>query len=79
MSCEETEDLLQDVFMEAYKNIHSYDMQKKFSSWIYRIAHNEAANCIKRKSLKKFIPWENIIISKDKLKTSSADEKMEDS
>jgi RNA polymerase sigma-70 factor (ECF subfamily) len=36
------EDTLQETFLKAYKNINSFDAKKKFSSWIYRIAHNEA-------------------------------------
>lgn len=71
---EETEDLLQDVFIKAFKNLHSYDTQRKFSSWIYRIAHNEAVNHIKRKSLKRFISWEDITATKDMLKMSSSEE-----
>jgi len=71
---EEAEDLLQDVFIKAYKNLNSYDIERKFSSWIYRIAHNEAVNHIKRKSLKKFIYWDNITSTKDKMETSSAEE-----
>lgn len=38
---EDTEDLLQDVFMKVYQNLNSFDAGLKFSSWIYRIAHNE--------------------------------------
>jgi RNA polymerase sigma-70 factor, ECF subfamily len=71
---EEAEDLLQDVFVKAYKNLNSYDISRKFSSWIYRIAHNESVNYIKRKSLKKFISFETITSSKDKLDSSSEEE-----
>lgn len=71
---EETEDLLQDVFIKVYKNLRSYDATRKFSSWIYRIAHNEAVNHIKRKSLKRFIPWEDITATKDMLVMSSSEE-----
>jgi RNA polymerase sigma-70 factor, ECF subfamily len=59
-SREEAQDLLQDVFIKEYKNLNSFDVARKFSSWIYRIAHNEAVNYIKRKSIKRFIPWEDI-------------------
>lgn len=69
---EEVEDLLQEVFVKAYVNLNSYDTSRKFSSWIYRIAHNEAVNHIKRKSLKRFIPWEDITSAKDKLEISSS-------
>ncbi len=37
-----TEDVLQNIFIKAYRNLNSYNAQYKFSSWIYRIAHNEA-------------------------------------
>ena len=35
-------DALQETFLKAYKNINSFDPKRRFSSWIYRIAHNEA-------------------------------------
>lgn len=71
---DEAEDLLQDVFIKVYKNLHSYDSERKFSSWIYRIAHNEAVNYIKRKSLKRFISWEDISSTKDKLESRSQED-----
>ena len=71
---DEAEDLLQDVFIKAYRNLQSYDAERKFSSWIYRIAHNEAVNHIKRRSLKRFIPWEDVTATKDKLEMSSVEE-----
>jgi len=40
----EAEDLLQDTFIKAYLNLNSFNPQLKFSSWIYRIAHNEVIN-----------------------------------
>jgi len=64
---EESEDLLQSVFLKVYKNIKSFNTQKNFSSWIYRIAHNEAVNFLKKKSKKHFISIEDIQNSKDKL------------
>ena len=41
---DEAEDVLQEVFIKAYININSYNTNLKFSSWLYRIAHNEAVN-----------------------------------
>lgn len=38
---EDAEDILQDVFLSAYKNLNDFDRDLKFSSWIYRIAHNK--------------------------------------
>jgi len=71
---EEAEDILQDVFIKTYRNLNSFDISRKFSSWIYRIAHNEAVNYIKRKSLRRLIPWEDITATKDKLEMSSSEE-----
>ncbi len=76
---DEAEDLLQDVFIKAYKNLDSYDVERKFSSWIYRISHNEAVNHIKRKSLKRFISWEDVNSTKDKLESCSTEERADDS
>lgn len=45
---QEAEDLTQDVFVKAYTNIASFNPKLKFSSWIYRIAHNESVNYIKK-------------------------------
>lgn len=41
------EDMTQDTFVKAYKNLQSFDTTKKFSSWIYRIAHNVAVDFLK--------------------------------
>ena len=38
---DEAEDILQDVFIKTYKNLNSFDINLKFSSWIYRITHNQ--------------------------------------
>jgi len=37
---EEVEDIVQEVFIKGYENIQGFEESKKFSSWIYRIAHN---------------------------------------
>lgn len=49
ISKEDTEDILQEVFLKAYKNINGYDSRYSFSSWIYRIAHNEAISFLRKK------------------------------
>lgn len=45
----EAQDVVQDVFIKAYTNIQSFDISRRFSPWIYRIAHNEFINAIKKK------------------------------
>ncbi|MFA6495139.1 MAG: sigma-70 family RNA polymerase sigma factor [Candidatus Paceibacterota bacterium] len=46
---DEGADAVQEAFIKAYVNIQSFDAARKFSSWIYRIAHNECINAIKKK------------------------------
>ncbi len=46
---EDAEDQVQEVFIKAYSNIQSFDTSRSFNSWIYRIAHNEFINAIKKK------------------------------
>ena len=41
-------DVVQETFIKAYKNLNGFNLNKKFSSWIYRIAHNEAMNVINK-------------------------------
>lgn len=38
---EDREDILQNAFVKAYKNLNSFDPTLAFSSWMYRIVHNE--------------------------------------
>lgn len=35
-------DVLQNIFIKVYRNLQGFDAELPFSSWIYRIAHNEA-------------------------------------
>lgn len=40
--------IVQDSLVKAYINLKGFNSKKKFSSWIYRIVHNEAINIIKK-------------------------------
>lgn len=46
---DDAHDAVQEVFIKAYVNIRGFDVQRSFSSWIYRIAHNEFINIIKKR------------------------------
>ena len=41
---EDAEDLLQEIFVKVYRNLNDFDQSLKFSSWIYRIAHNQVVS-----------------------------------
>lgn len=45
---EEVEEILQDVFLLVWKNIRGFDARIKFSSWIYRIAHNQTISLFRK-------------------------------
>ena len=51
-STEDAEDVLQEVFIKTYYNLNGFDPELKFSSWIYRIAHNETVSAIRKKSVR---------------------------
>ncbi|MBP9686599.1 MAG: RNA polymerase sigma factor [Candidatus Doudnabacteria bacterium] len=51
---EDAADVVQTVFLKAYTNIQSFDPGRKFSSWLYRIAHNEFVNIVAKRSRQSF-------------------------
>ena len=53
------EDTTQDVFLKAYKNIQGFDTGRKFSPWLYRIAHNELVNRLKKNKKYRSLEYSN--------------------
>jgi RNA polymerase sigma-70 factor (ECF subfamily) len=49
------DDIVQNVFIKAYRNLTAFDRKLKFSSWIYRIAHNESINHVRSSFVQKFV------------------------
>ena len=54
ISAQETEDLVQDTFLKAYKNIHRYDPEWKFSTWLYTMANRLAISFYRTNRVKPF-------------------------
>ncbi|HZJ41995.1 MAG TPA: sigma-70 family RNA polymerase sigma factor [Patescibacteria group bacterium] len=48
VSNEEAEDILQNIFIKTYLNLNDFDDSQKFSSWLYRISHNEVIDNYRR-------------------------------
>ncbi len=44
----ETEDVVQEAFLKAYRNIDSFDFRSGFYTWLYRIAVNSALDSRKK-------------------------------
>jgi RNA polymerase sigma-70 factor (ECF subfamily) len=59
---EDAEDIVQNSFIKMYRNINGFDSSLKFSSWAYRITHNE------------LIDWYRKQKSRPQLMVSSNDE-----
>ena len=43
-------DVTQEVFIKVYNSLARYSSEYKFSTWLYRIAHNAAIDYIRRRS-----------------------------
>jgi len=41
-------DLMQEVFIGVYKNLHRFRGESKFSSWVFRIVHNKSIDLARR-------------------------------
>ena len=46
---EDAEDIAQETFIKAYRNLRSFDGRARFSTWIYTIARNTAVNHLRRR------------------------------
>jgi RNA polymerase sigma-70 factor (ECF subfamily) len=44
---DDAREICQEAFMKAFQHLASYDPSRKFFSWIYRVAVNEAINHVK--------------------------------
>jgi len=45
---EDIEDMVQEIFIKVYRNSNDFESTDKFSSLIYRIAHNHLVDCIRK-------------------------------
>lgn len=78
----DSEDILQIVFIKTYTNLMSFNFNYKFSSWIYRITHNEVVNYIRKYQKRNIveIDWDVFLpidTSKDEIINSIDKENLE--
>ena len=55
---DDTDGVLQNVFIKVYKGINKFKGDSKLSTWMYRIAYNESINFLKLKEKKYFFSSE---------------------
>ena len=58
---DDTEDVIQDVFLKAYTKLASFRKESLFSTWLTRIAYNQAINAVNRRKEYVSIADESII------------------
>ena len=46
---EDAEELLQDVFLKAFRNLSGYKQECRFSTWLYRIAYNTSISATRKR------------------------------
>ena len=44
----QAEDLAQETFVKAFRNLAAFDPTRRLSSWLFRIAHNTALDALRR-------------------------------
>ncbi|TXK50878.1 RNA polymerase sigma factor [Pontibacter qinzhouensis] len=57
----EAEDALQEAFISAFKNLHSYKAEASFGSWLKKIVINAAINAI-RKRKEEVVPLDERVV-----------------
>src|SRR5450631_2587456 len=49
---ESAADLAQDIFLRAYRNLHSFRGDSRFSTWLFTIARNHCVNEMKARAVR---------------------------
>lgn len=69
-SPQDAEDVLQETFIKAYRHLDGFDGRAHISTWLYRIATNEALMLLRKKhpdTISVNEPWENEIEDQEPL------------
>src|SRR3990170_2144852 len=74
----EAEDMTQQVFLNALESISSFRWQGfPFSSWLYRIAHNQIVDHLRKKSKRVLVPLDESLPAVADDPEHAAEQKME--
>lgn len=57
---DDADDLVQEIFVKVWKNLHNFREDAKLYTWIYRIATNECLTFLKKKKRKFFVPINDV-------------------
>ena len=74
----EAEDMAQQVFLKAAKSISSFRWRNvPFSAWLYRIAHNQLVDYLRKKSRQQSVPLDEAVAVSDSNPQKTAELKMD--
>lgn len=59
---EDTNDILQDVFIKAYNSLNNFREESSLYTWLYKIAINLSINYINKKRLRQFFHYDELIL-----------------
>jgi len=56
ISHDDANDVVQDVFVKAWKGLHKFRKDSALYTWLYRVATNEALSFLKKRKLRYYLP-----------------------
>jgi len=59
---EDAEEMAQESFIKAFKSLHTFKGEAKFSTWLYRITYNNCISEVRKKKVK-FVSADDVQIS----------------
>lgn len=62
-NAQDAEEVLQDTFVQVFRNLDRFEERSKFSTWVYRIATNEALMRLRRVSRQREVALEDVPVS----------------
>ncbi len=71
-SREDAEEVAQDSFAKAYKNLSSFQQQSKFTTWLYTIVYTTSMTFLRKKKLKTDSMDDDAVFTRVKLLTSDS-------
>jgi len=74
----EAEDMTQQVFLKALRSISSFRWKGvPFSAWLFRIAHNQAVDYLRKKTKRAAVPLDESLADSDDTPQSAAERKLD--
>jgi RNA polymerase sigma-70 factor (ECF subfamily) len=69
----EAEDVLQETFLKAWRALPRFRGEAQFSTWLYRIAINEANRRLAREAARRALPIEDVLVEVPDVSEGPAD------